>query len=646
MNASDVTGSQASSVSGASDGGANRALEDAQAAARAAAEAARKAAEAATAAATERNADKARALREQAASYAQTATTMAAKATNAAKTLNKKDPRVTALVQKATTALASAQGSAAKVKQQWFNPRDVFEPKPKPKPLTPQQKLEVTREQRFVDSDRSARVIGSPVPQFLMPNHLPSPGTPANKKTVAPQLESIKAVEASFEASQTTKASDALLQHGGGKMVNFEAKYEAKDEVAVLVGSDPKAGLISGKAGPKVAVTKTITYELSVPAQLAAQYSGNAKAPNPFDVRTLPVGASMVVKQSEFSLSTAVEGQVSRGLFAVPGMKNGKPEENVVSAGGKLETGGGSSSGTSVSIERLDENIVRLSSGPTQNVKGALSGTAFVEDDHGIAEATAKLEIERSFDTQNLRSIELDMRKPGAQATYDWFLRHGTVPAGGGNAQVGSSETVQTTFKSGGTVELGARFRAAGGSTAFNQEYSIDQKQTFRSDGSVSADFTVADGDRGMQLNRSYKADGTPDLDTSGISYVVRDVPPEVVNRFVESFAPPAGTMGPPAPVTKAESLELTLSPTEALALRDVARAYVKDQEDRYNMSFNSAQQPLIWQLAQADGHEQVATSLIDAGHHDFDSADLSELARFERERSGNQLPGHVARTP
>ncbi|NMO14097.1 hypothetical protein HPC49_37395 [Pyxidicoccus fallax] len=552
-------------------------------------------------------------------------------------------------------------------------PDFLTRPPAPPQPPTPTERLELARERRFEQADRSARPFGEAIPRDLSYGALPRPGTPEIKRGAfyEKSLETPKktvggtklngGVDVTSEYQRSVKASPPRLQPGSGlTTVTFEVKQERKEEV--FTGASVDNGLVVGKAGYKYSQSNELTYELTVPASDARRYQDNPQlAPDPFDVRSLPVGSTLVVKMEDLR-GHGVVAEAGRVVGTLPGQKklgldakpdpDATPEEaaqppiNRVFAGGRLETGGADITGRSVAVERVDANTVRLVTGSTEGLKGAFSLSGYVEDEDGLFEATGKAEVEKSFTTQTQKSLELDLRKPGADAVYDYFLKHGQLPPGGGNAAVGSADIYQSSFKNGGKLEGSGRLGSVTGGIAVGTEYGIDHKQTFQDDGAVSSEFTVSNGDRTLQLNRAYKADGTVDPEGTRTHYVVQGAPPEVAEGLQRSFNPVPTSR--PVPIQGPQNLELRFTPQDAWTLSHVAKDYVGSWEQRNNQTFNSAAEPLIWALAEAKSPEEAATALMDAGGRHEDYRGLTALSDFYQEGTthGRRLPGVILVVP
>lgn len=546
---------------------------------------------------------------------------------------------------------------------------DPFAAKPQ-KPLTPTERLELARERKLEQAERGGQPARNPVPRDFPANRLIGAGEAERKNGIViegevPLFEQEKAVgwyafgagvDTTFESQRSVKASPPRLQPGTDMhTVTFEVKQETKFEMSPGATADNWA--FQGRAGTKHAYAHEITYELTVSAKDAERYKQDGQyAPNPFDMRTLPVGGTMVVKMDDVR-STAIELEAGRTVAALPPSPWSKEEEkkigpparpelNRVVAGGRVETGGANITGRSVAIERVDEHTVRLMAGPTEGMKGAFGLTGFVTDDEGNFELTGKFEAERSFSTATQRSVDLDMRKPGADAVYAYFLEHGTLPPGGGNAAVASAEVYQVSYKSGAKLEAGVRALEGSASVAVNTEYGVDQKQTFGSDGSASREFTVNNGDRTLQITEAYDAKGNLDLEKTVSSYTLQGVAPELAEGFQRSLYRKYD--GPPQAISGPQNLEIQLSHAEANKLNQIAKDYVAQWQEQNNQEFNSAMNPLIWSLAQAQGPDEVSTSLMQAGGHNQDYRELTELSSFQQNRTNGRelLPGRVNVVP
>ncbi|HEX8703293.1 MAG TPA: hypothetical protein VF815_30935 [Myxococcaceae bacterium] len=548
------------------------------------------------------------------------------------------------------------------------------------KPPTPQERLELARERRLERADRSPAPAANPVPRNFSTGELAAAGEAELKQGFVKEQTPVGweqdpnkipkgryafgvGMDTTIESSRSVKASPPTLQPGSGQTtVTFEVKQESKFEVSPGVTADNWA--LKGRAGYKQGWSEEITYELTVPAKDAERYKQNPQlAPDPFDMRSMPVGGTLVVKVDDVR-SSAVELEAARTVGVLPSnekpeplqpgetpIPNARPQGNRMFVGGRMEMGGAEITGRSVAVERVDEHTVRLLAGPSEGMKGAFSVTGFVGDDDGIGELSGKAEVERSFSSQTQKAVELDLRKPGADAAYAYFMKHGTLPAGPGSAGIETyggaireADVYQTTYKNGGKLEAAGKFGQNTGAVSVGTEYSVSEKRTFNSDHSVNNEFTVNDGDRTLQMNRTYDVFGNINQRESSTSYTVQGAPPEVALGFQRSFNPVMA--GPPAPINGPQNLDVRLTQAEATELQKIAQDYVSAWELENNQTFNSATQPMIAALAAAQSPEEVSTSLIQAGGRHEDYYGLTDLADFEQKRSGKRLPGAVLMVP
>lgn len=533
-----------------------------------------------------------------------------------------------------------------------FNPyrSDLFEtkpaPKPAPKPVTPQDRLESARERRLDSFERGAPVKAVPkAPTGVNgPNIDATFGTPGKvRKNTDPIPVS---GELTIQDQRTVKVSEKAQPNGLSSTVTFEVSQEQKGEKAKGVELGPYG------VKHKSFESQVLNYEFSVPASQAEKYRADpANVPDLADPSSLPVGSSVVIRQEElkgtgFEFSaTALEFSAERAKGAklptlAPATEQDPKNAWKVGVGPRFEAGSADVTGRSVAVEKLSDTKVRLTAGPTEGVKHEMGAGLFVGDNRGVFEASAKLGNTRSLTNGEYRSVTVDLSQPSGKAIYQHFLATGQVPPTHGKAVVDQTAVYQSRYTNSTEAELGLKALGLGGKVTVGlKDYSVDQRLTVQGDNKSLLEMTVADQNRTLQLDQRFDEKGEPMANTLVGRHVVHETEPETARMLHSTFKPaePEAFISSKDPA----NVEITLTEQEALKLRDMARAYEKDNDaysdgDEY-LPDNDIP-PVVHALALAETPAQVNFALMEAGGNNNALYDLQKLSAHH----GQPLPGTV----
>ncbi|WP_224245771.1 hypothetical protein [Hyalangium gracile] len=685
---SDVKDTQQTQATGGSDP-VSSAADEARRAAEAAAEAARKAAEAAAQAAQARDAQKAQELQAKAAKFAEDAAKAARNAVAAAeraaaavqKAVGKGKPtaRQTELLKKAKASAGAATGSSlaaaastakaatAVKKLQPRKPTDTFviasgpptpfgpsldlkskQPQPTknpepPKPLTPQDKLEAARERRLQETERSSPVNALPA----VPSGPEAVGVDATGKAPIPsrleKLERVKDVKQKYDPNiqltlTSQYSSDVSEKTQAGSMAQL-AIFQVSHEMGASLSVGGKAGAVSGKVSQTE--SKALRYTFSLPADQAKAYQSEGRVPDITDPRSLPVGSTALINEEELRGSAIelnlevmkIEGE--NEMSSSP-LNFGKPS---FSGGPRLEAGSSDIAGRSTLVERLPDNQVRLTSGPTEGVKHQMAAGLYFGDGLGLVEAGGKLGNTRSLTGGEYKSVTVDLNQPSGKAVYQHFLATGQVPPASGNVVKDQTTVYESHYATSVEAEAGIKALGlswkAGGTLA---EYGVDQRLTVKGDGTSTSLATVRNSNRTLQLEKGFDAQGEPVAGSLKTHYLVSQTEAETARVLQDSFTP-KGELVEPAAGT--QDAQLSLTEQDAMALRQIARDYCDNATGRPEVWKEGGDRevpPMVIALANSETPEDVNYALVDTGANNNNLYDLYKLREF----NNAPLPGTV----
>lgn len=138
------------------------------------------------------------------------------------------------------------------------------------------------------------------------------------------------------------------------------------------------------------------SYKVSLPGEATVE---QAAAVNPFDPTTIPVGGSVTLDGGDYT-STSMEAS-----FRHIGIKT-----NIKDA-----------EGVSYTVERVDENTVRVTTGPTETIN-AFNGVGL-----DLGKVSAYAGREDQLHGAELQTAEFDISTPEGQAAYEHFNATGQI---------------------------------------------------------------------------------------------------------------------------------------------------------------------------------------------------------------------------
>ncbi len=175
-------------------------------------------------------------------------------------------------------------------------------------------------------------------------------------------------------------------------------------EVRVTVDGKVRAPV--GSFGVGQTHTERVTFQVRLPdADYARVQAGLQPVPSPYDpLGTLPVGGAVLMRAGDYE-QTRMSGAY----------------RDLVHTNGSVTHG----SETSVLVERVDENHVRVTRGPTEVLENTFS-VGF-----GVGPVSVGAGISRSRTSSYQETVEFDVSTPEGKAAYEQFLLDGTWPEAG-----------------------------------------------------------------------------------------------------------------------------------------------------------------------------------------------------------------------
>jgi len=312
--------------------------------------------------------------------------------------------------------------------------------------------------------------------------------------------------------------------------------YTSKSDVSIGVEGGIEKGGTGVSGGYSTGVTAE--YQVKVPDAAGDVDPGSI---NPFDPNSIPVGGSVKMDGGDYT----------------------KTELNAAYHNIALESSVKDSSGVSSLVERVDENTVRVTSGPTD----AIANTAGLGVD--VEGIKAMVSNTTSLSGQSLQTADFDLSTPEGQAAYNHYLVTGEIPKDAATGVSGLTKIERLDYDSATKAELSTPF---GGFEKELGQNTGSKVMTTYPDGSSDVLLTATYGDRGdFQMSQSIDASGTEDMSARTYSYDVKpdDIGAQMLNSskfYPQSIVP--GTVG---------------------AGDDVTLTFTQAQMDQYAAKLNAA---------------------------------------------------------
>jgi len=360
------------------------------------------------------------------------------------------------------------------------------------------------------------------------------------------------------------------------------------------------------------------TYETKVSKeQEQAIRDGTAQLPNPFDPVNMPEGSTAVFKGQKYQ-GTAFEASYKH-----------------IAAEAKMTD----FRGAGMSVEKLENNKVRISSGPVNAVESEVYAGLKSK------ELALGLKAKQTEERTHMKVAELDLNTQEGQDRYHRFLLTGEVPQADGDT-VSRSGTVETHKISNeasaqlsiGPVDINAQLRADEG----------ERKVTQYTDGSKSEEISLTYGQgNNLTISKDFDFRGTsvPDSHKPNPTYTLTlgKVDPRSAYQLEAAFAQDvAAAEAKDYRNNPTQDAQISFSPEDALEMKRMATEYVHKHNDLSNTSLQDAvlhgTSATMQQLALARNADEVAAVLAKSASNGRLAEDLAML---QSENADKPLPGN-----
>ncbi|MGW6006329.1 hypothetical protein ACWFNS_15150 [Oerskovia enterophila] len=343
--------------------------------------------------------------------------------------------------------------------------------------------------------------------------------------------------------SSALAVKGATLEFGASGAAEITRTTHSEDGFTTYAGSQKGSLTVSGGAeikevGASVAYGNgyEMAFETTVPDAVAGDPTFDPRGISPTDPRSIPVGGSVTLDSKNFKSSDFAG---SFEIFAY--------EESI-----------GTSEGMSKAVERLDENHVRVTTGPTSSLDR--SGAVGLDLDV----IKAMVGTTGSHETGAMQTAVLDVSTPEGSAAYARYLAGGELPSQDGPGVSESALVSRWSGTSGSSADL----------TLFGHEMSKehvasvgDSVAVTRPDGSVSWSGQVAfdDDSRRMEYERAMDANGVEDPSASRLTVSI-DLDKNTAGIINNGYLDAAGGRA-----EAGQTLQITLDGHDERALADQA---------------------------------------------------------------------------
>ncbi|MFF2620935.1 WXG100 family type VII secretion target [Oerskovia jenensis] len=361
----------------------------------------------------------------------------------------------------------------------------------------------------------------------------------------------------------------------------------------ISVSRDGSISLNKVGAGAGETTGETASYSVRVPE------GARTEGVTPFDPTSIPVGGSVVMESGDYTTSSL------SGSF------------DKIAAESKITTDRGVSS----TVERLDENSVRITSGPTgshEEVLDLRASTAGVSS--GIT-GTSLLEGTR------LRIADLDVSTPEGAAAYQRYLVSGELPDQPSPGISGVTSVERLDFQGRSTIDwISTDFWSASSDVVDSKGSDV---LTRFPDGSSEAVTTFGTSERPVFTTKAaFEPDGTEKVFARETTYTVvaDDVAVRVLND--ESFG-----FDPGEKVAVGDRVELSLNDRQMRMLLSNSVDAVQNAPGGPGLSFAALDQ----HGRPVTDHQQFANTIGSGFYRDGDFLQMISHANTSSE--GRYLP-------
>ncbi|MCY1044663.1 hypothetical protein OV208_25320 [Corallococcus sp. bb12-1] len=455
---------------------------------------------------------------------------------------------------------------------------------------------------------------------FSAPAFLQAPSQPATAKnpltvsvgtesTVTANGVSVKdsaEVEAEFESEPFTVkvAAYSELERGqstDGDMTTFSVEAEVGIKGEASVETSRVDATLTGAVGARG------SYQVSLPTTAAAGITSAEQAAvqlSPFAPENLPVGTTIEMHGEAF-----METGLSVTFKKIASVFDVTLNESVERA-----------KGMSIAINKVDDETVRVTIGPTEMV-ARTNGLSI-----GVGDVEVGLSTTGRVDQQTARQVDFDISTPEGQAAYDRFMTTGELP--GNDAAKGTSNAATVQVVSGEVsteltvgISFGENTPVSDGYTYTNYDDGRKQFEYSGQIGPVTLDIAGTVGDPSTQ---TYAA-------------TLAGVDPGSVDGLRQVFPAMTGT---------GETVTMSWTNAEAQQVQQIARDWIAAYQQGLP-GFPAGDRAPDWVLPMANAatpEEAISVLMSPTANYDATSvADrVSLLWTFLDRTTGGTVPGTV----
>lgn len=321
----------------------------------------------------------------------------------------------------------------------------------------------------------------------------------------------------------------------GEKTKDGFTTYTEKSDVSVGI----EGGVEKGGYGVDGGRTWGITSEYTVKVPEGTDVEPGSI--NPFDPRSIPVGGSVTMNGGDYT-ETELNG-VFRHIAVDSSVKD--------------------ASGVSTVTERIDQDTVRVTTGPTDALVNKAGLGVDVFGFKGMLSGTT------SFDGMSLQSTEFDLSTPEGAAAYNRFLVTGELPTDPSTGVSGTTKIERLDYDS--AAKLGVDTPVGKAASLEIGHNSGSKVMTTYPDGSADMLTTAKYGETGdFRMEQSFDASGREDMSARTYSYEVtaNDLTAQMLN---DKAWFPQGSV--PGHVSNGETVTLSFTQAQMERLADYAAA-------------------------------------------------------------------------
>jgi hypothetical protein len=314
-----------------------------------------------------------------------------------------------------------------------------------------------------------------------------------------------------------------------------------------------------------------LTVESKVTPEQARQIDeGKLAVPNPFDPASMPTGTTMMIK-----------GQALESTSIALGYKVFQTESGVTDL-----------KGFGIGVEKLDGNVMRVTTGPVATVENEV----FV----GVGTGDFKVGLggETTLEGTHMRTAEFDLNSPEGNRAYQEFLRTGAVPNSftPGVTRAGQIDTMSIDSKGFAELKLGG----------FGKRWEFGSSEGERrtvtwDDGRVDESLYLRNNDRGLQIDRKFDSEGGL-LPGTEYKIIGTDTHPVCAGYAEVAFSNRDTNRTPKGE----QDVQITMSTSDLLELRRRAQSFVS--------AHPGGMPDLVDQLAKSEDADEVAMWLVRYG--------------------------------